>query len=336
VANRKKIESYSTRSRAMMLWRIVSGRREWTPRGAELLYQSTLDSISEAFCVSDRPVSAYALAARRDVWRAGLAPTPVRDAVMRPVGTVPDRQPGERVLVAAECAEAGWTDQASAFADALGLDLLLMPVGATAYALGADDVAAAQAQAAAAQLGAARVLVADGPQTQWLLGRIWPDFGVEVGAEIVSLSAFAISELGDVLHAAELGDCYVVDTRAAAQLADGLALPVAIQPGYLGSPDDSGRGAIYDDLRTLLRGLGGREQRHRWERSLSRSSGADDGLWASYPDIATDLSVACLELAAAAGAQRIVTDSPLSAAWLGASADPSLPVDWIGELVKAG
>ncbi len=128
----------------------------------------------------------------------------------------------------------------------------------------------------------------------------------------------------------------MVDSRAAAYLADRLALPVAIQPGYLGEDaDDWGRGPLYSDLRALLRHLGGTERRHRWERSLARSSGADDGLWATYPDIASDLAVACLEQAAAAGATRVVTDSAL-AAWMLQKAAADMPVDWVGDLVRAG
>ncbi len=163
VANRRKIESYSTRSRAMMLWRIASGRRGWTPRSAELLYQSTLDGISEAFCVSDRPVSQYVLAARQDVWEAGLAPAAVKEAVARSSALGATTDTGERVLIAAECAEAGWNEQAHALAEVLGLDLLLMPVGATAYALGANEVAGAQARAVAERLGSCQAT-----------GRRWP------------------------------------------------------------------------------------------------------------------------------------------------------------------
>ena len=302
VANRVKIEGYSTRSRAMMLWRIASGRRGWTPRSAELLYQSTLDGISEAFCVSDRPVSAYTLAARQDVWAAGLAPAPVREALAA-VAPAPATTTGERVLVAAECADAGWSEHASALAARLGLDVVVAPVGATAYALGAVDVALEQAQAAGRALQGATIVVADGPQTLWMLQRIWAELGVELGAEVRSLPAYAVDET-DEAPSSVLGEAYVVDSRAAAYLADRLALPVAIQPGYIGEdPDDWGRGPVYSDLRALLRHLGGTEQRHRWERSLARSSGADDGLWATYPDLASDLAVACLEQASAAGAR---------------------------------
>jgi hypothetical protein len=335
VANRKKIEGYSTRSRAMMLWRIAAGQREWTTRGAELLYQSTLDGISEAFCVSDRPVSAYTLAARQDVWAAGLAPEPVRRAVSGLIATTVD-EAGEQILVAAECSEAGETQLAASVAGALGLALVARPVGATAYALGASDIATEQARAAAVVLASAKTLVADGPQTQWLLQRIWPELGVVVDAEVVSLPAFALSRPEIGLAGGDLGECYLVDSRAASFLADGLARPVAIQPGYFGAPDDSGQGAVFDDFRALLRRLGGQEQRHRWERSLARSCGADDGLWASYPEIAADLATTYLAMAAERGAQTIVTDSSLSASLLTAVSDGSIPIRWIGELVQDG
>lgn len=333
VANVVKIEGYSTRSRAMMLWRIAAGQRQWTPRATELLYRSTLDGISEAFCVSDRPVSGYSLAARRDVWAAGLAPHPVRSAVER-LATAPQvGAAGERVLLAAEAAEGGTADRAAAVADALGLDLLAVSVGATAFALGADDVARRQVEAATRALAAASYVVTDGPQTLWALQTAWPELGTALDAEVVSLAAHVIAERQDTDQ--QLGDCYLADSRAAAYLAEQLALPVAIQPGYLGTPDESGRGAVYDDLRAAIRRLGGIEQRHRWERSLARSTGADDGLWATYPELARGLAEAYLERARADEATTIVTDSVLAAQQLEALGADAIAVRWLGDLVAA-
>jgi hypothetical protein len=72
VANLTQLESHTTRARTMMLWRIAEGLIEWTPCEVALVYESTLDSISEAFDVFHYPVSQYMLAARADIWEAGL------------------------------------------------------------------------------------------------------------------------------------------------------------------------------------------------------------------------------------------------------------------------
>ena len=49
VANITNLESHSVRARIMMLWRIAEGIIDWGSREVEIIYQSTLDSISEAF-----------------------------------------------------------------------------------------------------------------------------------------------------------------------------------------------------------------------------------------------------------------------------------------------
>jgi hypothetical protein len=234
--------------------------------------------------------------------------------------------------MAAECAEADRAEDAAALAAKLDLEALVVPVGATPYALGAVEIARDEAARAAQRIGGAELIVADGPQTLWMLQRVWQELGIEVTTEVRSLPAHVVAEAA-AAGPHEVGQAYLADSRAAAYLADGLALPVTIQPGYLGADaDESGRGAVYDDLRAALRHLGGTEQRHRWERSLARSTGADDGLWATYPDIAAELAATYLRQAAAAGARLVVTDSPLAAAVLArAEGEPS--VAWIGDLV---
>src|SRR4030042_6204366 len=81
VANLTQLESHTTRARILMMWRIVAGYSSWGEREVEILYQSTLDSISEAFDLFHFPVSSFMLDARFDVWSAGLAPQCVIDAV---------------------------------------------------------------------------------------------------------------------------------------------------------------------------------------------------------------------------------------------------------------
>ncbi|MCI0477706.1 MAG: hypothetical protein L0Y55_15795, partial [Anaerolineales bacterium] len=83
VANLTQLESHTTRARALILWRIAADIAKWQPRDIELLYQSTLDSISQAWCVVDYPVSEHVLAARAEVHAAGHAPQEVRQTLTR-------------------------------------------------------------------------------------------------------------------------------------------------------------------------------------------------------------------------------------------------------------
>ena len=152
VANLTQLESHTVRARTMMLWRIAWGIIDWGPREAELLYESTLDSISCAFDVFHYPIHRYKLDARADIWETGLAPGCVKRAVEASASQTGGEAPeGDTLLLAGEIAQ-------------LGDDALLAPVkaalhgagvqastwvaatGALAYALGAWDVAEAQAR----------------------------------------------------------------------------------------------------------------------------------------------------------------------------------------------
>ena len=53
-----------------------------------------------------------------------------------------------------------------------------------------------------------------------------------------------------------------------------------------------------------------------WTRGLARTSGADDGLWLTYPELAAGLADQRLEHAEIVGATLLVTNSPLAAAFL--------------------
>lgn len=345
VANLTQFESHTTRARAMMLWRILQGAIDWTPRAVELLYQSTLDSISEAWCVSHYPVSAYVLAARAEVYAAGLAPEAVRQAlaVSAPVAA---GGPCGTLLLASEIAE--WGDEALAAPALRALQwagAAAQPVfahsGALTYTLGAHDRAREQAAQVVALIrdSGARTVIADGPQTLWALRCVYPVLGIELpaGTTVVSLLEY----LADALRAGELavqnqvgGRALLHDSRTAALLADTLPLAETIQPGYVGDEAKLGTGAIYDAPRTLARALGIDALYSVWTRALSRSSGADDGLWRTYPALADGLARQRLRAARDLGAALVVTDSALHAAHLGRFAGEfDLQVRWLAELL---
>ena len=334
VSSLLQVESHTTRARAMMLWRIQAGFQEWTPRAAELLYRSTLDGISEAWCVSHQPVSAYMLAARAEVWANGWAPAAVSEAVRRLPPPAQGMEPAGYVLVAGELAEAGEPQRAERVAGALGVDgVLIAPVGATAYALGARDHALAQAEAAARVLAeaGARSVVCDGPQTLWMLRRGWTELGLQYRPTQIRSLAEAIAA-GSAVTPPPGSRVWLSDSRAATFLADQLVDSVALQPGFDGPEEALGRGEVFDQLRDLIDSAGLNRLWTRWQRCLARSTGGDDGLWATYPELAERLARSTLDQAIAAAADLVVVDSPIASLQLERTRrneDPA--VTWIGD-----
>jgi hypothetical protein len=343
VANLTQLESHTTRARIMMLWRIAEGIIDWGPREVELLYESTLDSISGAFDVFHYPIYQYMLDARADVWEAGLAPECVKQAVEGSTVTPLDKEPtvsegsvmsqskGGALLLAGEIAQ-------------LGDDALLAPMGAAlqaasieasawialtgglAYALGARDVAHAQAAqiVEGIQASGAKTVIADGPETAWALTKIYPALGVHLpeGVTAKLLSVALDEQVTPPKH--NLGKVLVHDSRPAYLLADGQPSYTVILPGSgalsLSKSTEGesafGEGPVYEAPRHLLDELSAQRVFGTWTRALAKTSGADDGLWLTYPDLAAGLAAQRLDYAEHLGATMLVTDSPLAAAYL--------------------
>jgi hypothetical protein len=71
-----------------------------------------------------------------------------------------------------------------------------------------------------------------------------------------------------------------------------------------------------------------------WTRALSRTSGADDGLWLTHTDLAAGLADQRLEHAESLGARMLVSDSPLAAAFLSKHAQGNeIKVKLLAELI---
>jgi hypothetical protein len=346
VLNITQKESHSTRARALLLWRIANQMLDWQPRVVELLYQSTLDSISEAWCVNHYPVSGYVLAARGEVVAAGLAPRKVLAAAARDV-PVPSVGAADVILLGGEAAQLGGQESLAAAVDALGLAQIdaqpvVMMTGALAYTLGAFDLAREQAAAVVEMMrgSGATTVIADGPQTLWALRRIYPDLGVTLpeGVTVVSLTealATAFAEGTLQLPAYDGVPVFLHDSRAATLLADELPTAEVIQPGYTGDESRLGSGAIYAAPRRLLDAMGMKRQYSVWSRALSKSSGADDGLFMIEPDLAAAMARARLAEAKRVGADVLVADSLLDAIHLKTFSDgTSLTIEWLPVLVK--
>lgn len=347
VANLVANEAYSTRARALLLWQLVAGRAEWTPRHAELLYQSTLDSIAQAWCVGGISVPDYVLAGRAEAWSRGLVPPGVRLAV-ESTREVVVQGGGDVILLAGEAA--GQSDQSfvEVLARLLGpVTTVVADTGAVAYTMGAADIAREKATRIADMITEfrPRKVIADGPETMWALRSVYPALGVDLGKNVQLTTATAVLNQrlteGQLVGLADRSESVLIhDARAATFLADESARPEAIHPGYAGPEEGLGAGSIFEAPREVAKRVGLQPLFHRWSRSLSRSCGADDGLWQTYPALAESLALRVLEEAARLGATTIVADSPLCAGHLrrvvgGRDVEGgSVRVTWLAELVQ--
>ncbi len=347
VAGLTLLESHTTRARAMMLWQIAAGLASWQARDVELLYQCTLDSIAQAWCISHYPVSEYMAAARADVFAAGLAPAPVLRAVERGAQQNTSVR-GDTVFLASEAAELGdkrAVELALRVLEQVGVhsEPLVVLNGALAYSLGARWRAREQATDAAEALrrSKARTVIADGPQTLWALRRLYPMMGVSLpdGLVVTSLAARLLEAMqaGRLTPAGHDGQrVFFHDSRSATLLADKMAQAEAIQPGYRGAEDQSGQGEIFQTPRLILDALGVQRLYSVWSRSLCKSCGADDGLWLTYPELAAGLAKRRLEETKRLGVTVLVTDSLLCARHLGRFANgEGVEVRWLPEMVAS-
>jgi hypothetical protein len=348
VANLTQLESHTTRSRLMMLWRVAAGHLEWGAREAELLYESTLDSISEAFDVFHYPVSQYMLDARADVWEADLAPVVVQEVVESSkeyAALLPSPSAFDgAILLAGEIAQ---LDKPERYLDIqkevlvraqISAGILAAQSGALAFVLGAREVALMQAGNIVEKIsnlkGDLDLIIADGPETAWALQVVYPQLGIHLDERIgVRTLSSLLAETYDLrIDIAE--KVFYHDSRAAYLIAEKQPGHLAVLPGYTEDEAANGTGEVYEAPRRLLERLGVEQVFGNWTRGLAKSCGADDGLWKTFPHLAAGLARQRLDYAAALGAGLIVCDSPLCAAFLDNQLKPGDPeVYWLPELL---
>ncbi|MCJ7658222.1 MAG: hypothetical protein MUO67_03625 [Anaerolineales bacterium] len=342
VANLTQLESHTVRARTLMFWRIAMGYIDWGPREAELTYESTLDSISGAFDVFHYPIHEYMLDARADIWDLDLAPDCVKQVVEASEMKEGSHAPkGDTILLAGEIAQ-------------LDDETLLEPImvalsaagvkasawvamsGALAYALGARQAAKIQVEKIVAGLSqsGAKTIIADGPETAWALTKIYPLLGVHLpqGVTVKLLSEVLADNITPAKK--DLGKVFVHDSRPAYLIATEEPLFTVILPGYTDDETTFGSGPVYEAPRRLLDSLGAERIWGSWTRALARSSGADDGLWLTHPDLAAGLAEQRLDHAEALDVTTLVTDSPMAAALLKKhAAEREIDVNLLAELL---
>ena len=349
VSNLTMLESHTTRARAMMLWRIASGIDTWDRRKVEILYQSTLDSISQAWCVNHYPVSEYIVAARSEVFSSGLAPAEVQQALDSAQNGYSTRQIGDSkvIFLASEVAE---ENLPGVYAPAMGVlekagitaRMVSAYTGVVHYVLGDIEGAREHADALVNSLRerGVRTVIADGPQTLWTLTKVYPALGVSLpeGLAVNSLSKVLLHAVldGDIgLPSGQEGKrVFFHDSRSAVLVSESFPLAEVIQPGYRGKEEALGKGDVYDAPRRLVDMMGMGRVFSVWSRSLSKSCGADDGLWMTYPGLAHGLARQRLDDAKDLGAEMLVTDSVLCASHLSrARRKGDVPVVWLPALI---
>ena len=313
-------ESHTTRARAMLLWRILHGMADYSNRDVELLYETTLDSVSEAWCVNHYPVSKYLLAARRALVKAARIPDCVKAALSRKQALVADSVgKGGTVFIGADTDQTGSQDDAQRYRrvmERLGIEgrLLVGSAGLVAHCLGDAVGAASAAERMAAEINAVKPMriVADSQDTYYVLTRLFAEWGMALpnGVEVVSLAEyFGRREKPAVGRTLEGKKVFVHDSRSCVALADKLPTDQVIQPGFAGPEEALGTGRVYDDVRRAVDRSGGERVFSVWSRCMSKTSGADDGLALTYPALARRLASYRFQQAQAAGAEMVVADS---------------------------
>jgi Fe-S oxidoreductase len=208
--------------------------------------------------------------------------------------------------------------------------------GALAYALGAWDVARGQARRISEGIkhSRAQTVIADGPETAWGLTRIYPALGVNLpeGVSVELLSVALSKQLTPPRR--DLGKVFVHDSRPACLIAERTPSHLAILPGYVEDEAVFGEGPVYEAPRQLVDLAGGARVHGVWTRALAKTSGADDGLWLTYPHLAAGLASQRLDYARGLGATELVADSPLAAVYLARNRkEGDISVRWLPELL---
>jgi Fe-S oxidoreductase len=348
VGSLTQLESHSTRGRALQLWRVVKDLAEFTPRDAQLIYQSTLDSISQAWCINHYPVAEYLAAARRDLVGKGLVPQAVK-SVLEKDRAAESCPKAETVVLAGEIQQLGDLSAADPLLKLLAVcgmkaEIFPAPSGAVAYALGDVEAAGRQAAQVVEELKTAgvRQVVADGPQTLYALKILYPLLGADLPKGLVVSSPAELVEplveknkISGKLKSDQ--KIFFHDSRSACFLADELATDEVIQPEFSDREEYSGSGEVYEKSRQILDKLGVKRISSVWSKALSKSSGADDGLMFTYPELAAGLAEMRLDHIRSLGATAIVTDSWLDAAHLRQACpdEADLRVFWFPEILKS-
>ncbi|MEJ2708801.1 MAG: (Fe-S)-binding protein [Anaerolineales bacterium] len=328
VSNVTKDEAHSTRVRGMLLWQIANQKASWSEETSDLIYQSTLDSISQAWCINHYPVPEYILSARADIVDAGLAPYPVKQLgrkinpdfttqLENPATT--DAKivfyPGDSIagenLFAAKAA----LKFLSLAGIKASLPKILIDCGGLAYSLGRQVLAGESAKEVNASLGSGGTILVDGPLTYWMLTKVYPKLGTPLPSEV---KVFLL--LDYLLERYDQGE---------------LDLPgKSLRVYTLGSEYSRLTEAGYTSFRRLLEAIPGIKVIEPYDGlELAHASGVGGGLHLVHPDLSAAVSKQRIEEALKANAEWVICDSPLDAAHLKQFAGEDISIGTLPEIL---
>jgi Fe-S oxidoreductase len=321
----------------MTIWRVSNEIKDYTDRDVELMYETNLDSVSEAFCVDHYPVSEYLLAARQDIVKAGRAPTYVKSFEERDQ-KIQTRVNGDTTIISCEAADFAYDagfDRVLKIADKLKVGVIQGYSGVSVYALGLEDKAKELAQGLVKTIADAKVkiLLADGPETYYALTKLYGEMGVSLpeGVEVKMLSAFADQGNPNSMIAGK--KVFFHDVRASYKLADTQPDEKVIMPDFFGPEELLGVGEVYDAPRKIIKNMGANMVFSVWSRAMARSFGMDDGMFLVLPKLAQKLAKRRMSEIVGLGAEYIVTDSLATVVFLETIGINNVPVVWLPELL---
>ena len=311
VFNLTKQESHSTKGRALLLWRIVAGHSSFNNRDAEIVYQSTLDTISQAWCVHGYPVGEYVHAARCELVKNGTPPLPVSHVL-------------ENLPAPTEAPKASTVFLTETSIDPEALKILaggipeiwVSSTGRIPYALGDIDSAKEIADEVSEKIRRAgiKTLIVDGPVGLYTFTILYKDLKANLpdDLKIIPLSAAIEEALNESLISPRVGNSrtyFIHDSRTAFYLADESADDTVLQPALSDCEKGSGIGEVFDRPRRICEKAGCQIVESVWTKAMSRSSGADDALDLTYPKLAEGLAKARVEQVKTIGADAIICES---------------------------
>jgi Fe-S oxidoreductase len=328
VGNILNDEPHSTRIRALILWRILKGYDEWSRDIGRLLYESTLDSVSQAWCINHYPVADYIIAARADIFDAGVAPTSVADYAIReemkfnrPFKSLAASDsdvifyPGDSI--AGENLPAVEAILKLLVHSDLGVAIpkALHDCGGLAYCLGREELAKGRAVRVVESVKGYSKILVDGPLSYWMLKRIYPRFGVSLpeDVEVWSILDFLLDLLPElpVPKALVGGKVYLV----------GSEFSRLTNKGY----------ASFRELISRLEGVDAVESKDVLE--WAAGSGAGGALHISAPRLAAQVSEARLDEARKSGASHVVCDSALDVSHMKSISAGEIAISTLPELL---
>ena len=284
------------------------------------------------------------LDARADVWDTGQAPSTVIDAIEDlqeyPALEFPELNRENSIILGGELAlikEKKLSEMLGTLQNTVNkTPVWVTPTGSVEYILGARERAHERAEAVVEGISKSGVkkVIADSPETAWMLKKVYPAFGLKLPEDLtVTLLSETLTGKSSLKHK-RMDQVFLHDSRSAYLIAEGLPSHQAVLPGYLDNEEDFGSGSVYDAPRQLLDSIGCERVSGTWIRALAKSCGSDDGLWLTYPDLASGLANQRLDYITGLGVEIIVCGSPLCASYLKETAqDGDIPVYWLPELL---